>query len=315
MQKHDLVILGSGPAGYSAAVYAARAGLNPVLISGLEVGGQLTTTTEVDNWPGAFAGINGSELVANMQKHAERFGTQIIYDRIVRVDFSERPFKLYGDSDDYSAKALILATGATAKYLGLESESNFKGKGVSACAVCDGFFYRNKDVVVVGGGNTAVEEALYLANLASKVFLIHRRNEFRAEKILLDELEQKIAEGKIELKTPATVQEVLGENFASGVRILYQDGREEIVNAEGIFIAIGHQPNSGIFGGQIACDEKGFVITKGGRLANSTQTSVEGIFAAGDLADPTYRQAVTSAATGAMAAIDAEKFLQASKNA
>lgn len=309
MRTIDLIILGSGPAGYTAAVYAARAGLKPVLITGLEVGGQLTTTTDVDNWPGAFAGIDGTELVTNMQKQAERFNTEIIYDRITSVDFSARPFVLRGDSAEYAANALIIATGATAKYLGLPSEEKFKGKGVSACATCDGFFYRNKNVVVVGGGNTAVEEALYLSNLAAKVFLIHRRTEFRAEKILLDEMEQKIQAGKIELKTPATVIEVTGTDFADGVLIEYTDGKREQIAAEGIFIAIGHQPNSAIFGGQIACDNHGFIITRGGRQAFATQTSVEGIFAAGDIADPIYRQAVTSAASGAMAALDAEKYL------
>lgn len=309
MQKHRLIIIGSGPAGYTAAIYAARAGLNPVIISGLEPGGQLTTTTDVDNWPGAAEGIQGPVLMEQMLAHAQRFNTQIINDYIQSVDFSARPFTLNGERDSYSAEAVIIATGASAKYLGLPSETAFKGRGVSACATCDGFFYRKKPVLVVGGGNTAIEEALYLANLAEKVTLVHRRDSFRAEKIMIDELMQKVAEDKIALKLNSQLEEVLGDQSGvTGARLVNNDGQHEEIAVDGIFIAIGHQPNTGIFAGQLEMDN-GYLRVQGGSQGNATQTSIAGIFAAGDVADQIYRQAITSAASGCMAALDAERFL------
>lgn len=309
MQKHRLIIIGSGPAGYTAAIYAARAGLNPVIISGLEPGGQLTTTTDVDNWPGAAQGIQGPVLMEQMLAHAQRFNTQIINDYIQSVDFSARPFTLNGERDSYSAEAVIIATGASAKYLGLPSETAFKGRGVSACATCDGFFYRKKPVLVVGGGNTAIEEALYLANLAEKVTLVHRRDSFRAEKIMIDELMQKVAEDKIALKLNSQLEEVLGDQSGvTGAKLVNNDGQHEEIAVDGIFIAIGHQPNTGIFAGQLEMDN-GYLRVQGGSQGNATQTSIAGIFAAGDVADQIYRQAITSAASGCMAALDAERFL------
>jgi len=311
--KHcGLLILGSGPAGYTAAVYAARANLNPVLVTGMEQGGQLMTTTDVDNWPGDNNGVMGPDLMTRMQQHAERFETEIIFDYISEVDFSERPFKLKGDSAHYTADAIIIATGASAMYLGLDSEEAFKGKGVSACATCDGFFYRNQKVAVIGGGNTAVEEALYLSNIASEVVLVHRRDTFRAEKILQDHLMDKVNNGNITLKTNCTLDEVLGDNTGvTGMRIKStEDGSTEDVELQGIFVAIGHKPNTGIFEGQLEMNG-GYLKVKSGSEGNATQTSVEGVFAAGDVMDHIYRQAITSAGTGCMAALDAERYLDA----
>ena len=304
-----VLIIGSGPAGYTAAVYAARAGLNPVLIAGLEQGGQLMTTTEVDNWPGAAEGIQGPQLMQNMLAHAERFQTTIVRDIVTAVDFTTYPFTVTTRNDTYAAEAVIIATGASAKYLGLPSEQAYKGRGVSACATCDGFFYRNKAVAVVGGGNTAVEEALYLANLAAHVTLIHRRDAFRAEKIMLDQLHDKVAAGKITLKLNAELKEVHGDAAGvNGASIHYKDGREETLNVDGIFIAIGHSPNTALFTGQLDLDN-GYITIQGGNHGNATQTSIPGVFAAGDVTDQTYRQAITSAASGCMAALDAERFL------
>ncbi|EIJ71386.1 thioredoxin-disulfide reductase [Pasteurella bettyae] len=311
--KHSkLLILGSGPAGYTAAIYAARANLKPVLVTGLEQGGQLTTTTEIENWPGDFGDTTGPQLMQRMLQHAEKFDTEIVFDHINRVDFSTRPFKLYGDVNTFSCDALIIATGASARYLGLESETAYKGRGVSACATCDGFFYRNKPVAVVGGGNTAVEEALYLANIASEVHLIHRRDSFRAEKILVDRLNKKVEEGKIILHTHRTLEEVLGDNMGvTGVRLKdVQTGNTEDFYLEGVFIAIGHAPNTEIFQNQLALNN-GYIVVKSGLDGNATATSIEGIFAAGDVMDHNYRQAITSAGTGCMAALDAERYLDA----
>ena len=310
-EKHlPLVILGSGPAGYTAAIYAARANLKPVVITGMQMGGQLTTTTEVENWPGGHAELQGPELMEQMKAHAERFDTEIIFDHIHTTDLSKRPFKLIGDQATYTCDALIIATGASARYLGLDSEEAFKGKGVSACATCDGFFYRNKEVCVVGGGNTAVEEALYLANIASKVHVIHRRDSFRSEKILSDRLMAKAAEGKVELHWNSTLDEVLGDDMGvTGVRIRStKDDSTKDIDLHGCFIAIGHSPNTGIFEGQLDM-EGGYIKVKSGLEGNATATSVEGVFAAGDVMDHHYRQAITSAGTGCMAAWDAEKFL------
>ena len=304
-----VLIIGSGPAGYTAAVYAARAGLNPILIAGLEQGGQLMTTTEVDNWPGAAQGIQGPQLMQNMLAHAERFQTTIVRDLVTAVDFATYPFTVTTRSDTYAAEAVIIATGASAKYLGLPSEQTYKGRGVSACATCDGFFYRNKAVAVVGGGNTAVEEALYLANLAAHVTLIHRRDAFRAEKIMLDQLHDKVAAGKITLKLNAELKEVHGDAAGvNGASIHYKDGREETLDVDGIFIAIGHSPNTALFTGQLDLDN-GYITIQSGNHGNATQTSIPGVFAAGDVTDQTYRQAITSAASGCMAALDAERFL------
>ena len=310
-QHAQVLILGSGPAGYTAAIYAARANLNPVLITGMAQGGQLTTTTEVDNWPADVAGVQGPELMQRFLEHAERFKTQIVFDHINKVDLSQRPFTLTGDSATYTCDALIVATGASAKYLGLPSEEAFMGRGVSACATCDGFFYRDQDVCVVGGGNTAVEEALYLSNIARKVTLIHRRDSFRAEPIMVDKLMEKVQAGKIELKLFATLEEVLGDDKGvNGVRIKStKDGSTEDIALMGCFIAIGHAPNTEIFNGQLDM-ENGYLRTKGGQQGFATQTSVPGVFAAGDVQDHIYRQAITSAGTGCMAALDAQRFLE-----
>jgi len=306
-----VLILGSGPAGYTAAIYAARANLKPVLITGLAQGGQLMTTTEVDNWPADVHGVQGPELMQRFQQHAERFATQIVFDHIHTVDLSRRPFTLTGDSGTYTCDALIVATGASAKYLGLPSEQAFMGKGVSACATCDGFFYRGQDVCVVGGGNTAVEEALYLSNIARKVTLIHRRDTFRAEAIMVDKLMEKVREGKIELKLWHVLDEVLGDaSGVTGVRIRHvqTDATEELA-LQGVFIAIGHSPNTQIFQGQLEMKD-GYIVTRGGQEGFATMTSVPGVFAAGDVADHIYRQAITSAGTGCMAALDAQRFLE-----
>ncbi|OPH55913.1 thioredoxin-disulfide reductase [Vibrio campbellii] len=311
--KHcKLLILGSGPAGYTAAVYAARANLNPVLVTGMQQGGQLTTTTEVENWPGDAEGLTGPGLMERMKEHAERFETEIVFDHINEVDLSQRPFRLKGDSGEYTCDALIISTGASAKYLGLESEEAFKGRGVSACATCDGFFYRNQKVAVVGGGNTAVEEALYLSNIASEVHLIHRRDSFRAEKILVKRLMDKVESGNIVLHTDRTLDEVLGDDMGvTGVRIKdVNSGATEDLEVMGAFIAIGHQPNTQIFEGQVDMKD-GYIIVQSGLEGNATQTSIEGVFAAGDVMDHNYRQAITSAGTGCMAALDAERFLDA----
>ena len=305
-----LLILGSGPAGYSAAVYAARANLNPVLITGIAQGGQLMTTTEVDNWPADADGVQGPELMERFQKHAERFNTEMIFDHIHTTHLNEKPIRLVGDSGEYTCDALIIATGASAKYLGLPSEEKFSGKGVSACATCDGFFYRNQEVAVIGGGNTAVEEALYLANIASKVTLVHRRDKFKAEAILVDKLNARVAEGKIVLETFQTLDEVLGDDGGvTGMRIKsVTDGTTKDIPLMGVFIAIGHKPNTDIFAGQLEM-EGSYIITQSGRGGNFTATSVPGVFAAGDVQDHIYRQAVTSAGTGCMAALDAERYL------
>ncbi len=308
--KHaSLLILGSGPAGYTAAVYAARANLKPVLITGMEQGGQLTTTTEVDNWPGDNEGVQGPELMERMRKHAERFDTEIIFDTITAVDLNSKPFQLSGDMGSYTCDALIIATGASARYLGLPSEEAFKGKGVSACATCDGFFYKNQDVAVIGGGNSAVEEALYLSNIAKNVILVHRRDTFRAEAILIDELMEKVENGNIKLELNNNLDEVLGDaTGVTGIRIKDNDGNTKDIDLQGVFIAIGHSPNTGIFEGQLEMDN-GYLKTSFGHT-NATATSVEGVYAAGDVQDYTYRQAVTSAATGCMAALDAERYLK-----
>jgi len=304
-----VIILGSGPAGYSAAVYAARANLKPLLITGMQAGGQLTTTTEVDNWPGDPHGLTGPVLMQRMQEHAERFETEIVFDHINAVDLAGKPFTLVGDSATYHCDALIIATGASARYLGLPSEEAFMGRGVSACATCDGFFYRGREVAVVGGGNTAVEEALYLANIASKVTLIHRRNAFRAEKILQNKLQERIAEGKIELQLNAEVDEVLGDaSGVTGVRLRQYGGAYRELKVEGLFIAIGHTPNTSLFDGQLALKD-GYLVVNGGREGNATATSIPGVFAAGDVADSVYRQAITSAGAGCMAALDVERYL------
>ncbi len=311
--KHSrLLILGSGPAGYSAAVYGARANLKPLLVTGLQQGGQLMTTTEVDNWPGDAHGLMGPDLMTRMQAHAERFDTQIDFDHIHTADLSRRPFRLVGDSGEYTADALIIATGASAKYLGIESEQKYLGKGVSACATCDGFFFRDQDVAVIGGGNTAVEEALYLANIARKVYLVHRRDKLRAEKILQDKLFKRAAEGKVELIWDHTVDEVLGDDSGvTGARIRsMKDESTRELAVQGFFVAIGHQPNTSLFEGQLAM-RNGYITVRAGLEGNATATSVPGVFAAGDVADQVYRQAITSAGSGCMAALDAEKFLEA----
>ena len=311
LNHSKVLILGSGPAGYSAAVYAARANLSPRLITGIAQGGQLMTTTDVDNWPADVDGVQGPELMQRFQAHAERFKTEIVFDHINKVDFSQRPFTLTGDSGTYSCDALIIATGASAKYLGLPSETAFMGKGVSGCATCDGFFYRDQVCCVVGGGNTAVEEALYLSNIASKVYLVHRRDKFKAEPILVDKLMDKVAAGKIVLKTFQTLDEVLGDaSGVTGIRIKStKDGSTEDLALTGCFIAIGHAPNTDIFQGQLEM-ENGYIVTRGGLKGFATQTSVPGVFAAGDVQDHVYRQAITSAGTGCMAALDAQRFLE-----
>jgi thioredoxin reductase (NADPH) len=307
-----LLILGSGPAGYTAAVYAARANLKPVLVTGMAQGGQLMTTTEVDNWPADADGVQGPELMARFQKHAERFETELVFDHIHTTHLNEKPIRLVGDSGTYTCDALIIATGASAMYLGLPSEEIFAGRGVSACATCDGFFYRNQAVAVVGGGNTAVEEALYLANIASHVTLIHRRDKFKAEKIMVDKLYKKVEEGKITLALDSTLDEVLGDaTGVTGLRLKHmKTGATNEIATMGVFIAIGHKPNTDIFAGQLEM-ENGYLITKAGRAGNATATSVEGVFAAGDVQDHIYRQACTSAGTGCMAALDAERYLDA----
>ena len=304
----QLIILGSGPAGYTAAVYAARANLKPLLITGLEVGGQLTTTTEVENWPGDFEDLQGPDLMVRMQKHAEKYQVDIRNDYIKKVDLSNQPLLLHGEKESYETKSLIIATGASAKYLGLDSEKAFLGKGVSACATCDGFFYKDQEVAVVGGGNTALEEALYLSNICSKVHLIHRRDEFRGEKILQDRVHKKVSEGKISLILNSTLKEVLGDGAVSAINILNNDGTESNLSVEGVFIAIGHTPNTDIFKDKLDMKD-GYIITKTGFNLGSTSTSVKGVFAAGDVADYNYRQAITSAGFGCMAALDAEHYL------
>ncbi|MDO5693885.1 MAG: thioredoxin-disulfide reductase [Pseudomonadota bacterium] len=312
IQHAKVLILGSGPAGYTAAVYAARANLEPMLITGMAQGGQLMTTTEVDNWPADAQGVQGPDLMQRFQQHAERFKTNIVLDQIHTANLSVRPFQLVGDNGTYTCDSLIIATGASAKYLGLPSEQAFMGRGVSACATCDGFFYRDQDVCVVGGGNTAVEEALYLSNIARKVTLVHRRDKFRAEPILVDKLMDKVAAGKIELKTFHVLDEVLGDQSGvTGIRVKHVDsGQTEDIALSGCFIAIGHSPNSDIFKGQLEMDN-GYIKTLGGLQGFATQTSVAGVFAAGDVQDHVYRQAVTSAGTGCMAALDAQRFLEA----
>ena len=310
-QHAQVLILGSGPAGYTAAVYAARANLKPLLVTGMAQGGQLMTTTEVDNWPADVHGVQGPELMQRFLEHAERFNTQIVFDHINKVDFSQRPFTLTGDSGTYTSDSLIIATGASAKYLGLPSETEFMGRGVSGCATCDGFFYREQVCCVVGGGNTAVEEALYLSNIASKVYLVHRRDKFKAEPILVDKVMEKVAAGKIVLKTFQTLDEVLGDQTGvTGIRLKSTvDGSTEDLELKGCFIAIGHAPNTEIFQGQLEM-EGGYIITQGGLKGFATQTSVPGVFAAGDVQDHVYRQAITSAGTGCMAALDAQRFLE-----
>ncbi|MBB1600232.1 thioredoxin-disulfide reductase [Variovorax sp. UMC13] len=306
-----VLILGSGPAGYTAAVYAARANLQPLLITGMAQGGQLMTTTEVDNWPADVHGVQGPELMQRFLEHAERFKTQIVFDHINKVDFSQRPFTLTGDSGTYTCDALIIATGASAKYVGLPSEEAFMGRGVSGCATCDGFFYKNEEVCVIGGGNTAVEEALYLSNIASKVTLVHRRDKFKAEPILVDKLHEKVAEGKIVLKTHNTLDEVLGDGTGvTGIRLKSTEtGATEDLTLKGCFIAIGHHPNTDIFEGQLEM-KGGYIVTRSGLQGFATMTSVPGVFAAGDVQDNIYRQAITSAGTGCMAALDAQRFLE-----
>lgn len=309
--KHaKLMILGSGPAGYTAAVYAARANLSPVMITGMQMGGQLTTTTEVDNWPGDVEGLQGPELMERMRQHAERFETEIVFDHVNKVDLQNRPFRLEGDSGVYTCDALIIATGASAQYLGMESEQKFMGQGVSACATCDGFFYRNQDVAVVGGGNTAVEEALYLANIAKSVTVIHRRDKFRSEKILADKLLDKAENGNVNIEWNSELDEVLGDDAGvTGVRIKNnQTGETKELAVAGLFVAIGHKPNTDIFAGQLDMKD-GYLTVQSGTQGNATQTSIEGVFAAGDVSDHIYRQAITSAGTGCMAALDAERFL------
>ncbi|MEY3190891.1 MAG: thioredoxin-disulfide reductase [Pseudomonadota bacterium] len=311
ISKHcRLLILGSGPAGYTSAIYAARANLNPVIITGMQQGGQLTTTTEVDNWPGDVEGLQGPDLMERMRLHAERFDTEIIFDHIHTADLTARPFTLTGDSGTYTCDALIIATGASARYLGLESEDSFKGRGVSACATCDGFFYRNKPVAVIGGGNTAVEEALYLANIASKVTVVHRRDKFRSEKILSNKLIEKSQTGNVVIEWNSSLEEVLGDEMGvTGIRIKNADNNStKDLEVHGVFIAIGHTPNTGIFEGQLDMDH-GYIKVKSGINGNATATSIEGVFAAGDVMDSVYKQAITSAGSGCMAALDAEKFL------
>ena len=311
MKHAKVLILGSGPAGYTAAIYAARANLNPLLITGIAQGGQLMTTTEVDNWPADVHGVQGPELMQRFLQHAERFNTDIVFDHINAVDLSQRPFVLKGDSGQYSCDTLIIATGASAKYLGLPSEEAFMGKGISACATCDGFFYRGQDVAVVGGGNTAVEEALYLSNIARKVSLVHRRDSFKAEAIMVDKLMDKVREGKIELKLHSVLQEVLGDSSGvTGIRIQHvHSGATEDLVLKGCFIAIGHSPNTDIFKGQLDMKD-GYLVTRMGLNGMATMTSVPGVFAAGDVQDHVYRQAITSAGTGCMAALDAQRFLE-----
>lgn len=309
-QHHQLIILGSGPAGYTAAIYAARANLKPVIITGMQQGGQLMTTTEVENWPAEVGGeVQGPELMQRFLDHATKFGTEIIFDQIHTAELATKPYKLIGDMGEYTCDALIIATGASAKYLGLESEQKFMGKGVSGCATCDGFFYKNQEVAVVGGGNTAVEEALYLANICSKVTLVHRRETFRSEKIMIDRLMEKVASGKIELQLNSQIDEVLGDaKGVTGIRVKLNDGSTKDITLRGVFIAIGHKPNTDIFAGKLEMDH-GYIVTRCGRNGMATATSVEGVFAAGDVQDMIYKQAITSAASGCMAALDVERYL------
>jgi thioredoxin reductase (NADPH) len=309
-RHQKLIILGSGPAGYAAAVYGARANLNPVLLTGIEMGGQLTTTTDVDNWPGDVEGLQGPELMERMRRHAERFGTEIIFDHVNETDLSQRPFRLKGDAGSYTCEALIIATGASAMYLGLPSEEAYQGKGVSACATCDGFFYKNQKVAVIGGGNTAVEEALYLSNIASEVIIVHRRDELRSEKILQDKLFDRAENGNITLCFDHVLEEVLGDDQGvTGIRVEHvESGEKTELDVHGVFIAIGHSPNTGIFEGQLEM-KNGYITINSGLSGNATETSVQGVFAAGDVADQVYRQAITSAGFGCMAALDAEKYL------
>lgn len=308
-QHRQLIILGSGPAGYTAAVYAARANLKPLIITGMQVGGQLTTTTEVENWPGGHHALQGNELVENMKDHAERMGAEILFDHINTVELQQKPFKLIGDNGEYTCDALIICTGAYAKYLGLESEEKFQGQGVSACATCDGFFYKNQEVAVIGGGNTAVEEALYLSNIAKKVTIIHRKNTFRSEKVLQDRLFQKVKEGKIEIIWNHQVDEILGDSTGvTGVRLKSNEGDLSNITVSGVFVAIGHAPNTKLFEGQLEM-ENGYLKVNSGSKGNVTATSIPGVFAAGDVMDSIYRQAITSSGTGCMAALDAEKYL------
>lgn len=311
MEHHKLIILGSGPAGYTAAIYAARANLNPMIISGYQEGGQLTTTTEVENWPASKDGLTGNQLMKDFKEHAERFNTIITFDQIVDVDLSSKPFKLKGDMFDYTCDALIICTGASAKYLGLDSEKEFSGKGVSACATCDGFFYKEKDVIVVGGGNTAVEEALYLSNIAKKVILIHRGSKLKSEKILQDRLNEKVKNGKVEIKYNTELKEVLGNEFGVNAVFLFDKFNEKNykIEIDGVFIAIGHTPNTDIFKNSLELYPNGYIKVKGGFEGFATQTSVEGVFAAGDVMDNIYKQAITSSGSGCMAALDAEKYL------
>lgn len=308
---HRLIILGSGAAGYTAAIYAARANLKPALITGIQQGGQLMTTTDVDNWPGDVQGVQGPELMERMLKHAERFETQVIFDHIHTAKLQQKPFVLQGDNATYTCDALIIATGATAKYLGVPSEDAYKGKGVSACATCDGFFYKQKPVAVIGGGNTALEESLYLANIASHVTVVHRRDKFRGEKILAQRLIDRSKAGNVTLEWNHVLEEVLGDgNVVTGVRIKeVNTGKTKVISVDGVFIAIGHQPNTGIFAGQLDMDDTEYLITKNGRDGNATSTNIPGIFAAGDVCDHVYRQAITAAGMGCMAALDAEKYL------
>lgn len=309
-QHNQLIILGSGPAGYTAAIYAARANLKPVIITGMQQGGQLMTTTEVENWPAEVGGeVQGPELMQRFLDHATKFGTEIIFDQIHTAELATKPYKLIGDMGEYTCDALIIATGASAKYLGLESEQKFMGKGVSGCATCDGFFYKNQEVAVVGGGNTAVEEALYLANICSKVTLVHRRETFRSEKIMIDRLMEKVASGKIELQLNSQIDEVLGDaKGVTGIRVKLNDGSTKEITLRGVFIAIGHKPNTDIFAGKLEMDH-GYIVTRSGRNGMATATSVEGVFAAGDVQDMIYKQAITSAASGCMAALDVERYL------
>lgn len=315
MQHHKLIILGSGPAGYTAAVYAARANLKPVLITGMEQGGQLMTTTDVDNWPGDVEGLQGPALMERMLEHVKRFDTHVIFDHIVKVDLKQRPFYLKGENAEYTCDGLIIATGASARYLGIPSEQAFRGKGVSACATCDGFFYRNKKVVVIGGGNTAVEEALYLSNIASHVTIIHRRDSFRAEKILVQKLIEKSEEGRVRIIYDSALDEIIGDNSGvTGIRLKnLKNNTVESIALDGVFIAIGHEPNTKIFKDQLAMNETGYIKTNSGQEGHATATSVPGVFAAGDVADHVYRQAITSAGFGCMAALDAEKYLDTLK--
>lgn len=310
MQHRQLIILGSGPAGYTAAIYAARANLKPLIITGIQVGGQLTTTTEVENWPGGHHALQGNELVENMKDHAERMGTEIIIDHIDEVDLKSKPYKLKSGKDVYTCDALIICTGAYAKYLGIESEQKYQGMGVSACATCDGFFYKGQEIAVVGGGNTAVEEALYLSNIAKKVTIIHRKDIFKAEKVLQDRLFEKVKEGKIEIIWNHSVNEILGDktNGVNAVELISNDGNLKKINVTGLFVAIGHSPNTDLFKDQLKM-ESGYIKTNNGNKGNFTATSVEGVFAAGDVMDSIYRQAITSSGTGCMAALDAEKYL------